>query len=82
MKDVVDRIIAGSKTPEMIDKASLLYVLENTIPTTAATAVPYHAELEKVLLEEFDKVMLSGQSIDDTIQHAQTKIQKIIDSKS
>lgn len=82
LNDVVDRIIAGSKTPEMIDKASLLYVLEKTIPTTAATAVPYHAELEKVLLEEFDKMMLAGQSIDDTIQNAQTKIQKIIDSKS
>ncbi|MEK4516892.1 sugar ABC transporter substrate-binding protein [Paenibacillus sp. FSL H8-0122] len=82
LNDVVDRIIAGSKTPEMIDKASLLYVLENTKSTTAATAVPYHAELEKVLLEEFDKMMLSGQSIDDTILHAQTKIQKIIDSKS
>lgn len=82
LNDVVDRIIAGSKNPEMIDKESLLYVLENTKATTTATAVPYHAELEKVLLEEFDKMMLSGQSIDATIQNAQTKIQKIIDSKS
>ncbi|WP_342421601.1 extracellular solute-binding protein [Paenibacillus sp. FSL E2-0178] len=82
LNDVVDRIIAGSKNPEMIDKESLLYVLENTKSTTTATAVPYHAELEKVLLEEFDKMMLSGQSIDATIQNAQTKIQKIIDSKS
>lgn len=82
LNDVVDRIIAGSKNPEMIDKESLLYVLENTKSTTTATAVPYHAELEKVLLEEFDKMMLSGQSIDTTIQNAQTKIQKIIDSKS
>ncbi|WNS43991.1 extracellular solute-binding protein [Paenibacillus sp. MMS20-IR301] len=82
LNDVVDRIIAGSKNPDMIDKESLLYVLENTKSTTTATAVSYHAELEKVLLEEFDKMMLSGQDIDTTINNAQTKIQKIIDSKS
>ncbi|ASA22864.1 ABC transporter substrate-binding protein [Paenibacillus donghaensis] len=82
LNDVVDRIIAGSKNPEMIDKASLLYVLENTKSTTTATAVPYHAELEKVLLEEFDKMMLSNKDIESTIQNTQKKIQKIIDSKS
>ncbi|MBT2288430.1 extracellular solute-binding protein [Paenibacillus albidus] len=82
LNEVVDRIIAGSKNPEMIDKESLMYVLKNTTPTTTATGVPYHAELEKVFLEEFDKMMLSNQDIDTTIQNTQTKIQKIIDSKS
>ncbi|AIQ48624.1 hypothetical protein R70723_23970 [Paenibacillus sp. FSL R7-0273] len=82
MNEVVDNIIAGSKNPEMIDKASLMYVLENTATPSAAVAVPYHAELEKILLEEFDKMMLADQDMETTIQNAQTRIQKIIDSKS
>lgn len=81
LNEVVDKIIAGSKSPEMIDKESLLYVLENTELATPAVAVPYHAELEKAFLEEFDKMMLAGQDIDTTIRNAQTRIQKIIDSK-
>ncbi|HZG86040.1 extracellular solute-binding protein [Paenibacillus sp.] len=81
MNEVVDKMIAGTKTPEMIDKESLLYVLENTKQTTPAVAVPFHAELEKVFIEEFDKMMLSGQDIDTTVKTAQERIQKIIDSK-
>ncbi|MDQ0063067.1 ABC transporter substrate-binding protein [Paenibacillus harenae] len=81
LSEVVDNIIAGTKTPEMIDKESLMYVLENTKQTTAAVAVPYHAELEKVFLEEFDNLMLSGGDIDTTIRNTQEKVQKIIDSK-
>lgn len=81
MNEVVDRIIAGTKTPEMIDKDSLLYVLENTKQTTAAVAVPFHAELEKVFVEEFDAMMLSAQNLDTTVKNAQERIQKIIDSK-
>ncbi|MDQ0113669.1 hypothetical protein [Paenibacillus harenae] len=45
---------------------------------TAAVAVPYHAELEKVFLEEFDNLMLSGGDIDTTIRNTQEKVQKII----
>ncbi|RRJ64900.1 sugar ABC transporter substrate-binding protein [Paenibacillus oralis] len=81
MNEVVDHIIAGTKTPEMIDKDSLLYVLENTKQTTAAVAVPFHAELEKVFVEEFDAMMLSAQDLDTTVKNAQERIQKIIDSK-
>jgi multiple sugar transport system substrate-binding protein len=81
MEQVLDKIIAGTKTPEMIDKESLLYVMENTIPNSPAVAVPYHAELEKILGEEFDKMMLSGQDMETTIKTAQDKMQKVIDSK-
>lgn len=81
MDEVVDNIIAGTKTPEMIDKESLLYVLEHMNQTTAAVAVPFHAELEKVFIEEFDAMMLSGQDLDTTVKNAQQRIQKIIDSK-
>ncbi|OOC58711.1 ABC transporter substrate-binding protein [Paenibacillus ihbetae] len=81
MNEVVDNIIAGTKTPEMIDKESLLYVLEHTKQTTAAVAVPFHAELEKAFIEEFDAMMLSGQDLDTTVKNAQQRIQKIIDSK-
>ena len=81
LNEIVDTIIAGTKTPEMIDKESLLYVLENTKQTTAAVAVPFHAELEKAFVEEFDAMMLSGQDLETTVKNAQERIQKIIDSK-
>ncbi|WP_068783613.1 ABC transporter substrate-binding protein [Paenibacillus phocaensis] len=81
MNEVVDKLIAGTQTPEMIDKDSLLYVLENTKQTTPAVAVPFHAELEKVFVEEFDAMMLSAQDLDTTVKNAQERIQKIIDSK-
>ncbi len=81
LNEVVDKIIAGTKTPEMIDKESLISVLENTKQLTASVPVPYHAELEKVMLEGFDSMMLSGVDIDTTIKNIQEKVQKIIDSK-
>lgn len=81
MEEVMDRIISDTKTPEMIDRESLLYVMEQTIPNTPTMPVPYQAELEKVLVEEFDKMMLSNQDIDTTIKNAQEKMQKIVDSK-
>ncbi|MFS0724324.1 ABC transporter substrate-binding protein [Paenibacillus sp. 1P07SE] len=82
MDQVVDAMVEGTKTPEMIDKESLLYVLNNTNTTSAQVAVPYHAELEKIFTEEFDLMMLSGQDLETTVQNAQTRIQKVIDSKS
>lgn len=82
LKQVVDAMVAGTKTPEMIDKESLLYVLNHTKASSAKVAVPYHAELEKIFMEEFDRMMLSGQALDTTVQNAQTRIQKVIDSKS
>ena len=76
MNEVIDRIIAGTKTPEMIDKDSLLYVLENTKQSTAAVAVPFHAELEKVFVEEFDAMMLSAQDLDTTVKTPRNAFRK------
>jgi multiple sugar transport system substrate-binding protein len=78
---VIDTIIGNTKTPENVDKEALLYVLQNTIFTNAPQPTPFNAELEKVYIEEFDKLMLSGQDIETTLLNAQKKVQEIIDSK-
>ncbi|CAM4124655.1 extracellular solute-binding protein [Paenibacillus alkaliterrae] len=80
MEEVLDKIIAATPSPEMIDKASLLNFLKNTVMVQAKTPPAYSAEVEKMMQEEFDKMMLQGQDIDKTINTAQEKIQKLVDA--
>lgn len=80
MEQVLDSIINATTNPEMIDKQSLLNFLKNT-PTITRPAPPaYTAEVEEALQVEFDRFLLEDQSVDDTINKAQEKIQKIVDS--
>ncbi|OMF22240.1 hypothetical protein BK133_26750 [Paenibacillus sp. FSL H8-0548] len=82
MNEVLDKIIAGTSNSEMIDKESALSFLENSkmIPTINPPA--FSSEVEKTMQEEFDKMMLQGQDVDATLNTAQEKIQKLIDSNS
>ncbi|OCT14797.1 hypothetical protein A8709_11550 [Paenibacillus pectinilyticus] len=81
LDQVVDQIVSKTKSPAMVDKESLLYVLKNTAAAKVATPLTYQAEVEKIMQEEFDKMMLKNQDIDTTIKTAQDKIQKLVDSK-
>lgn len=81
MEQAVDNIIAKTKTPQMIDKESLLYVLKNSVPAKINIPVPYQGEVDKIMQEQFDKMMLQNQDVDTTMNTAQEKIQKLIDSK-
>ncbi|WP_159888536.1 ABC transporter substrate-binding protein [Paenibacillus puerhi] len=80
LDEVIDKIVSKTKTPEQVDKESLLYVLKNTTTSKSATPIPYQAEVEKVMQEEFDKMLLKDQDIDTTQKNAQERIQKLIDA--
>jgi len=80
MEEVLDKIIAATSNPEMIDKASALSFLKNSVMVATKNVPPYSAEVEKIMQEEFDKMMLQGQDIDKTINTAQDKIQKLVDA--
>ncbi|NHW33415.1 extracellular solute-binding protein [Paenibacillus aceris] len=82
LEQVVNQIVSKTKTPEMVDKESLLYVLKNSAATKTAVPLTYQAEVDKVMQEEFDNMMLKNQDIDTTLKVAQDKIQKLVDSKN
>jgi multiple sugar transport system substrate-binding protein len=80
MEEVLDKIIAATANPEMIDKESLLNFFKNTTMIPAKNPPAYTAEVEKIMQEEFDLMMLQGQDIDKTMNTAQERIQKLVDS--
>lgn len=80
MEEVLDKIIAATANPEMIDKESALNFLKNSVKVSVKNPPAYSAEVEKIMQEEFDKMMLVPQDIDTTLNAAQEKIQKLVDS--
>lgn len=82
MEEVLDKIIAATSNPEMVDKESALSFLKNSKMIPVVNPPAYSAEVEKTLQEEFDKMMLQGQDVDTTLNTAQEKIQKLVDSNS
>ncbi len=81
LEKVVDNIISNTETPEHVDKESLLHVLNNSVTPKINVPVPYQPEVEKIFIEEFDRMMLSGQDIDTTMNNMNEKIQKLIDAR-
>jgi len=82
LSEVVDRIMTDAQTPEMMDKESLIYVLENSVPSKMNIPVTYQPEVDKLLQEQFDLFMLKNQDLDATLEKSHELIQKLIDSKS
>ncbi|MEF3303686.1 extracellular solute-binding protein [Paenibacillus sp. GYB003] len=77
---LLDAIIGATKTPQNVDKESLLYVLNNTKPVTLPPALPYQAEVYKAYQEEVEKMLLGQQDIDKTIAAAKDKLQKLVNA--
>lgn len=77
---LLDAIIGATKTPQNVDKESLLYVLNNTKPVTLPPALPYQAEVYKLYQEEVEKMLLGQQDIAASIAGAKTKLQKLVDA--
>lgn len=81
LEKVVDKIISNTQTPEHVDKESLLYVLNNSITPKINVPVSYQPEVEKIFIEEFDRMMLANQDLDTTMKNMNEKIQKLIDDR-
>lgn len=76
----VDQIVAATPSPDKIDKASLINVLNVTKLPTPPITVSYAGDLEKAYIAEADKYMLGQADIDSTIAGVQASLQKIIDA--
>lgn len=76
----VDAIITSTKSPEKIDKASLMNTLAVTKLPNPPTVVSFSADLENAYIAESEKYMLGQTDIDTTINNIKASLQKIIDA--
>ncbi|MFD2116416.1 ABC transporter substrate-binding protein [Paenibacillus yanchengensis] len=76
----VDKVIASTKRPEAIDKASLIHSIEKSI--SAKTIIPpvYITEAEKVYVNEAQLYLLGTQDIDTTMTNIKQKVEKVINT--
>lgn len=80
LSSIIDIILAGTKNPEKVDKASLLNVLSNAKSSKIIPPVTYQSEMYKVINEEYEKLIFDQQDIEKTIASTQEKVQQIIDA--
>lgn len=77
---IVDSIISKSGNPEMVDQESLLYVLDNTKPVTLPPSHPFQEEVYKLYQDEVELLLLGEQSLEDTLNNAEEKLQELVDA--
>ncbi|TJY41571.1 extracellular solute-binding protein [Cohnella pontilimi] len=76
----IDAIVGSTKSPDKIDKASLLNTLSVSKLPNPPITVSYASDLEKAYIAEADKYMLGITDIDTTIANVKTNLQKIVDA--
>ncbi|WP_282935244.1 sugar ABC transporter substrate-binding protein [Paenibacillus sp. RC67] len=77
---IIDNILSTAKSPEKVDKASLVSVLSNSKAAAMVPPVSYQAEVNKTINEEFEKMILGKQDIDTTVKASQDRVNSIIAS--
>lgn len=77
---IIDGILADTATPEKVDRESLVNVLKGAKSSKIIPPVPYQAELYKVVNEEYEKLILGEQEIEQTLKATQERAQEIIDN--
>ncbi|WP_171655607.1 ABC transporter substrate-binding protein [Paenibacillus foliorum] len=75
---VLDNLIASSKTPDKVDKESLLNVMKSSIPQKFSIPVPYHDEIDKAYVKEIERFLLGEVDTDTAIKNASQKVQEVI----
>lgn len=80
LTSIVDGILAGTASPEKVDKESLINVLKNAKSSKIIPPVSYQSEIYKVINEEYEKLILGDQDIDATVSATQERVQEIIDN--
>lgn len=77
---IIEKILAGTKNPELVDKQSLVSTLLASKASELVPPASYQAEVYKVINEEYEKLILGSQDIDTTVKNSQERTQEIIDS--
>lgn len=79
-EQILDAIIAESGNPDMVDKESLLYVLDNTKPVTLPPAHAFQAEVYQVYQDEVELLLLGQQNMEETLKNAEQKLQDLVEA--
>ncbi|MBD8068651.1 ABC transporter substrate-binding protein [Bacillus sp. PS06] len=77
---IIDGILAGTVSPEKVDKDSLLRVLKSAQSSKIIPPVEYQSEIYKVINDEYEKLILGDQDVDATVNSTQERVQEIIDN--
>ncbi len=80
LSSIIDTILAGTKNPEKVDKESLKKVLLSAKSTSLVPPTSYNADVYKVINEEYEKMILDKQNVDQMIKNSQERTQKLIDA--
>ncbi|MDF2815758.1 MAG: transporter substrate-binding protein [Paenibacillus sp.] len=80
MSKIIDTILAKTKNPEKVDKASLNSVLAMSKASKIIPPAAYQSEVFKVVNEEYELLILGKQDIDTSIKKMKERTQKIVDS--
>jgi multiple sugar transport system substrate-binding protein len=76
----LEGLIKASKNPEMVDRESLLYTLNNSKSITRQMPVAYVEEVNKAYSAEFELMLLGKQDAAKSLANAAEKIKKIVDA--
>jgi multiple sugar transport system substrate-binding protein len=75
---LIDSMTTGENADKLIDKESLMHVLDVTKSAAPFIPVAYQTELEKALVTELEKMLVGNQSLDDTVKNARANITELI----
>ncbi|MEV5025342.1 ABC transporter substrate-binding protein [Paenibacillus sp. LPE1-1-1.1] len=75
---IIDTILAGTKNPELVDKATLVDTLVNSKASQIIAPASYQAEVYKAINEEYEKLILGNQDIDATVENAKKRVDEIV----
>ncbi|MFC4598431.1 ABC transporter substrate-binding protein [Cohnella hongkongensis] len=77
---IIDSILAGTTSPELVDKDSLIQTLLISKASEMIPAASYQAEVYKAVNEEYEKLILGQQDIDATVNNSLERTQQIIEA--
>ncbi|WP_407272305.1 ABC transporter substrate-binding protein [Radiobacillus sp. PE A8.2] len=75
---IVDTILAGTVSPEKVDKESLINVLTNAKSSKLIPPVAGQAEIYQAVNDEYEKLIYGEQDIDTTIENLQQQATDIL----
>lgn len=80
LEDIIDTILSDTKTPEKVDKTSLINTMAGAKSSKLVPPVSYQAEIYDMINEEYEKMILGAQDLETTLETMQNKINQMIDA--
>jgi len=77
---MIDKILAGTKSPKLVDRKSLVNTIVNSKASGFVPPFSYQSEVYRVINAEYEKLILNDQDVDTTVKNAKEAVQKVIDA--